>query len=164
MNQFAGTRAAWALVVVALVGLIGFASLSGESDVSAGERAEALNDQFACPTCDGQSVAESNAAVARTIRLFIADEIAAGTSDTDIRNALVQSYGTEVLLNPPASGIATLVWVLPVLAIVGGCAVVFSAISRNNLGSADPTADDEALVAELMNPKSADDPVPESDG
>lgn len=154
MSQFAGTRAAWAFVVIALVGLIGFASLAGTSDVSDGERAEALNDQFACPTCDGQSVAESNAAVAATIRQFIRDEIAAGTSNTDIRNALVQSYGTEVLLNPPSSGIATLVWVLPVLAIVGGAAVVFSAVNRNS-GSADPTAEDEALVAELMNEQDA---------
>lgn len=157
MSQFAGTRASWAFVVVALVGLIAFASLGGDDDQSAGERAEALYDKFACPTCDGQSVAESNAAVAATIREFIRDEVAAGTSDTDIRNALVQGYGTEVLLNPPASGIATLVWVLPVLVLVGGSAVVFNAVSRNNLGSADPTAEDEALVAELL--ESASDEV-----
>lgn len=150
MKQFAGTRASWAVVLFALVGLVAFASLSAETDKSPGERAEALYDRFACPTCDGQSVAESNAAVAATIRQFIRDEVAAGTSDTDIRNALVQSYGTEVLLNPPGEGIATLVWVLPILVIVGGSAVVFSAISRNSAGSVDPTSEDEALVAELL--------------
>jgi len=142
-------KPAWILIFVALVGLVAFASIGNGDSLDAGERAEALNDQFACPTCDGQSVAESNAAVAATIRQFIEDEIAAGATDVDIRNALVNSYGTEVLLNPPADGIAILVWVLPVVVLAGGAGVVFSAVGKAG-GSANPTAADERLVAELL--------------
>jgi cytochrome c-type biogenesis protein CcmH len=129
--------------------LLAVATFAGGGAITDGERAEALNDQFACPTCDGQSVAESNAAVAATIRQFIRDEIDAGATDTDIRNALIQAYGTEVLLNPPSSGVATLVWVLPVLVLVGGSAIVVSSVTRNRARSADPSAEDERIVAEL---------------
>ncbi|MFW2383318.1 MAG: cytochrome c-type biogenesis protein [Acidimicrobiales bacterium] len=150
MKRFsAGSREAWAFVLVSLIVLLAIATFAGDGAVTDGERAEALNDQFACPTCDGQSVAESNAAVAATIRQFIRDEIDAGATDTDIRNALIDAYGTEVLLNPPSSGVATLVWVLPVLVLVGGSAIVASSITRNRTGSADPSADDKRIVSEL---------------
>ena len=155
MNLTACSRAAWALVAVALLGLLSFASLDTDNTVDPGERAEALNDLFACPTCDGQSVAESNAGVAATIRQFIRDEIAAGATDTDIRNALVNSYGTEVLLNPPSDGVATLVWMLPVLVLTAGVAVVTVTVRRSS-GSADPTAADERLVAELLDQQRAE--------
>jgi cytochrome c-type biogenesis protein CcmH len=137
------------LVLVSLVVLLSIATFAGDGSITDGERAESLNDLFACPTCDGQSVAESNAAVAATIRQFIRDEIDAGATDTDIRNALVQAYGTEVLLNPPSTGVATLVWVLPVLVLVGGSAIVASSVTRNRVRSVDPSAEDERIVAEL---------------
>lgn len=156
----AGSREAWAVVAVSLVALIGIASFGGSGSITDGERAEALNDQFACPTCDGQSVAESNAASAATIRQFIRDEIAIGASDQEIRDDLVRAYSTEVLLNPPASGIATLVWVLPVLVMVGGSAIVVNAVSQNRgTGSADPTAADEAIVAQLLSGDEPDRPM-----
>lgn len=150
MSRFAaGSKGAWAFVLASLIVLLAIAAFDSGGAITDGERAESLNDQFACPTCDGQSVAESNAAVAATIRQFIRDEIDAGASDTDIRDALVQAYGTEVLLNPPSGGVATLVWVLPVLVLVGGAAIVASSITRNRAASADPSAEDEQLVAEL---------------
>ncbi|NNE96669.1 MAG: cytochrome c-type biogenesis protein CcmH [Acidimicrobiales bacterium] len=149
MRRFApGSVEAWVFIVVSLVALISVASFAGGGAVNDGERAEILNDQFACPTCDGQSVAESNAAVAATIRQFIRDEVAAGSSDTEIRDALVQSYGTEVLLNPPSSGVATLVWVLPVVVLAGGAGIVIASLTRGRTVAA-PTAADERLVAEL---------------
>lgn len=150
MSRFAaGSKGAWAFVLASLIVLLAIATFDSGGAITDGERAESLNDLFACPTCDGQSVAESNAAVAATIRQFIRDEIDAGASDTDIRDALVQAYGTEVLLNPPSGGVATLVWVLPVLVLVGGAAVVASSITRNRAASADPSAEDEQIVAEL---------------
>lgn len=150
MKKFSpASNEAWVFVLVSLIVLLAIATFGGGGAITDGERAEALNDQFACPTCDGQSVAESNAAVAATIRQFIRDEIDAGATDTEIRDDLVQAYGTEVLLNPPSSGIATLVWVLPVLVLVGGFAIVVSSITRNRTPSVDPTAEDEQIVAEL---------------
>ena len=150
MSRFsAGSKEAWSFVAVSLVVLLAIASFGGGGAITDGERAEALNEQFACPTCDGQSVSESNAAVAATIRQFIRDEINAGATDTEIRDALVQAYGTEVLLNPPASGVAALVWVLPVLVLVGGSAIVVASITRGRTSSDDPSAEDERIVADL---------------
>jgi cytochrome c-type biogenesis protein CcmH len=147
----AASTEAWIFLAVSFIGLIGLATFADGGPVSSEERIQSLAGQYACPTCRGQSVAESNAAVASTIREFIRTEVSAGASDTDIRDALIRAYGGEVLLTPPSDGVATLIWVLPVLVIVGGFALVFSSVwrSRAGPGPPEPTADDEALVESL---------------
>ena len=152
MTRFrAASREAWAFVLVSLVVLIGVATFAAREPVTAGERIQSLADQYACPTCKGQSVAESNAAVASTIREFIQTEVNAGATDTQIRNALVRGYGEGILLNPPATGWNSLIWILPVLALVGGFAIVGSSIlaARKRSGPSEPSAEDAALVEQL---------------
>lgn len=152
MRRFApGSREAWGFVLVSLVALISLASFSTTGPETPEERIQELADQYACPQCQGQSVAESNAAVARNIVEFISDEVYAGSTDTQIRDDLVRGYGTEVLLNPPSSGWNSLIWILPVLVLVGGTAIVASSIAsaRSRSGSLDPTAAEEALVQQL---------------
>ena len=152
MTRFrAASREAWVFVLVSLVVLIGAATFAAGEPVTADQRIQSLADQYACPTCKGQSVAESNAAVASTIREFIRTEVNAGATDTQIRDALVRGYSEGILLNPPATGWNSLIWILPVLALVGGFAIVGSSIlaARNRSGSAEPSAEDAALVEQL---------------
>jgi cytochrome c-type biogenesis protein CcmH len=82
------------------------------------ERARNLAETVACPTCDGQSVAESDAAASRGIRTLIAERIDQGASDDAIRDELVATWGESILLTPDSSGVGGLVWVLPVAALV----------------------------------------------
>ena len=92
------------------------------------ERARNLAETIACPACDGQSVAESDAAASRGIRTLIAERIDQGASDDAIRAELVATWGESILLTPDSSGVAGLVWVLPVVALVlalAGVAYVF---------------------------------------
>lgn len=152
MSRFqAASREAWAFVLVSLVVLVLIATFAVGDPPSTDERIQDLADQYACPTCKGQSVAESNAAVATTIREFIRTEVNAGATDTEIRDALVRGYGEGVLLNPPATGWNALIWILPVMVLVGGSAIVASSVlaARKRSGSADPTAEDAALVEQL---------------
>ncbi len=121
---------AWAAVLAAAVALLAVATFTGGGVETDAERIQRLQESFACPECRGESVADSNAAVAATIRQFIANEVAAGATDTEIRNDLLRAYEARVLLNPPAEGLATLLWVLPVLAAVGGAAVVATLATR----------------------------------
>lgn len=93
-------------------------------------------------------MSESNAAVAATIRQFISDEVTAGSTDREIRDQLLSAYEARVLLNPPAEGITTLVWVLPVMLVVIGAVGVAAAITRNRGPGREPSAEDRALVAE----------------
>jgi cytochrome c-type biogenesis protein CcmH len=92
------------------------------------ERARNLAETVACPACDGQSVAESDAAASRGIRTLIAERIDQGASDDAIRDELVATWGESILLTPDGSGVGGLVWVLPVAALVlalSGVAYVF---------------------------------------
>jgi cytochrome c-type biogenesis protein CcmH len=137
---------AWVAILVAAVGLLTVASVDQGGRETDGERIQRLSASFACPECRGQSVSDSNAAVAVNIRDFIADEVAAGSSDEEIRDQLVAAYDASVLLNPPASGIATLVWVLPVVLVMLGAVALAAAVTRNRGATRAVTDDDAGLV------------------
>jgi len=145
----------WVAVLTAATALLAVAAVDGggiETDV---ERIGRLSDSFACPQCQGQSVAESNAAVAATIRQHIADQVAVGATDDEIRDELIQAYGVRVLLNPPASGFASLVWVLPVVLLAAGAAAIAAMLSRRPRGPDDVSAADRDLVERARAARSA---------
>ena len=121
---------AWIGILVAVVALLAVSVLDQGGAETDSERIQRLSESFACPECSGESVAESNAAVSATIRQFIAEEVTAGSTDTEIRDQLVSNYGAAVLLNPPADGFAALIWILPVIVVVFGAMGAGLAFSR----------------------------------
>lgn len=142
----------WLIIAVVATALLTIATFGGSTTRSDGERVQHLSERFACPVCDGQSVAESNAAVASTIREFIAIEVNAGSTDSEIRDDLIQAYGTAVLMTPPANGAALMVWILPIAVLVFGTAGIFGAARRGRIKAAQATSEDFALVEEAMHP------------
>ena len=144
-------RLAWIGLAVSALVLLSVAAFGDQDPTTDPERVQALSESFACPECDGQAVAESNAAVAANIREFIRDEVAAGSSDTEIRDALLESYGTDVLLNPPAEGFSALVWILPVVVMVLGTAGLVAVIRRRPTATRNASEADTALVAEARS-------------
>jgi cytochrome c-type biogenesis protein CcmH len=124
------------------------------------ERARNLAETIACPACDGQSVAESDAAASRGIRSLIAERIEAGASDDAIRDELVGTWGESILLTPDSSGVAGLVWVIPVAALVVALAAIAFAFRRwRSAPSAQSTPADRELVDRALA-----GPAPEGDG
>lgn len=95
-------------------------------------------------------MSESNAAVSVTIRQFIRNEVTKGSTDEEIRDALVTSYTSKVLLNPPGEGFSSLIWILPVMVFIGGGAGVGWTVNRSRGGSRDATDADRKLVAEAQ--------------
>ena len=140
----------WLLIAVASTALLAIATFSGNPQLSDGERVQYLSERFACPVCDGQAVSESNAAVASTIREFIAVEVNKGSTDTEIRDELVQSYGTSVLMTPPSDGAAVLVWILPIGVLVFGMVGIAEAARRGRIKAAHATKEDFELVAQSL--------------
>ena len=108
----------WLVLAVVLVVALAVGVADSGGPTTPEERARHLADTVACPVCDGQSVAESDAAPSRAIRTLIAERIEQGASDDAIRDELVASWGESVLLTPDSSGVAGLVWILPVVALV----------------------------------------------
>ena len=118
----------WVLMAVVLVGALAYGLRPDDSPRTTEERVHELASTTRCPTCRSQSVAESDAPIAREIRDDIRRRVERGESDDEIRDFLVGRFGQDVLLTPPASGVAGLVWVIPVAALVlagGGLALAF---------------------------------------
>ncbi len=150
----------WAALVLVLVGALIWGA-GDDEPLDAGERTQRLQREIACPQCDGQSVAESNAPVADTIQRFIADQIERGSSDEEIRDQLVASYGRRVLLEPGRGGFVGLVWILPIvglLAGLGGLAWAFRSWRGTELAA--PSDGDRELVEEARH----HEPEPPGDG
>lgn len=137
--------------VVVVLGALAVGAARSDGPVTDAERASAIAGTVRCPTCRGQSVASSDAPAAAQIRAEIDRRVAAGEGDDQIRAALVAAYGDGILLNPPASGVAGLVWALPVAGFVLAAAALGLALRRwRALPAGAATEDDRRLVAEAM--------------
>jgi cytochrome c-type biogenesis protein CcmH len=118
---------------IALLAIILGALLVGTSDsgtTTDSERVQSIAESVRCPTCRGQSVADSDAPAAANVRKDIERRVADGQTDDEIRSALAARFGDGILLTPPRSGVAGLVWVLPVLALAGAAGGLFLAFRR----------------------------------
>ena len=122
-------RVSWlALGIVVIAAL--FVGTRQEGTKTDEERAAAIAETIACPACNGQSVASSDAIASQNIRTEIARRVADGESDDAIRAAFADRFGEDILLNPPRSGAAALVWVIPVVAVVVAAAGLTIAFRR----------------------------------
>lgn len=119
---------AWIAVFVVAGGALIYGMVDEGPPRTSADRAYALAQDFGCPVCQGQSVAESDVPVARNIRREIRVWVDEGRDDDFIRTELVDNFGEDIDYTPSASGITSLVWILPVVALAGaiaGLAVTF---------------------------------------
>ncbi len=139
----------WLLVGVAVATMLAFGVVDGRDDRTNAERAHDIGATIACPQCVGQSVVESDVAIAREIRAEIGRLVVAGHSDDDIRARFAERYGDWVILTPSTSGVSGLVWVIPVVGLVVGSGLLAVTLTRWRRASASDEAvsdEDRALV------------------
>jgi cytochrome c-type biogenesis protein CcmH len=75
-----------------------------------------LEGEIMCPVC-GTTLDQSDAAVARQMKMFIRSRIAAGESKSQIEDRLVAKFGEQVLAAPPKKGFNLLAWLLPLVGL-----------------------------------------------
>jgi cytochrome c-type biogenesis protein CcmH len=119
-------------------------------------RARALSTNLRCLVCQNQSIDDSDAPLARDLRLLVRERLVAGDSDTDVTRFLVARYGEFVLLRPPIGAHTILLWLTPLLllgAAAGGIAWRLAA-ARTRAGPvpAPLSADEQRRLAGLLNP------------
>lgn len=127
MSGITRARWPWIVLVALLAGGLAVAVVGDSGPQTTAERARGLAEGIKCPTCQGQSVADSNATAARSIRTEIARRMESGETDDEIRDYIVGLY-PDSSLTPPRTGVAGLVWFLPValfVGAVGGLIAVF---------------------------------------
>ena len=83
-------------------------------------RARDLSRELRCMVCQNQSIDDSEAPLARDLRLLVRERIAAGDSDNQVIDFLVARYGEFVLLKPRFNPHTLVLWLLPPLALAGG--------------------------------------------
>ncbi len=115
------------------------------SDPSLEARARALSQELRCLVCQNQSIDDSDAPLARDLRLLLRERLKNGDSDRQVMDFLVARYGEFVLLKPPLSWHTALLWLTPGLLLAGGIIGLAVAIRRR---IARPPAPNEALTAE----------------
>lgn len=125
-------------------------------------RARVLSQELRCMVCQNQSIDDSEAPLARDLRLLVRERIAAGDSDAQVIDFLVARYGEFVLLKPRLERQTLLLWLLPPLALAGGGIALWLHSRRrtkSSLGEAtvNLTPDEEARLAALI----ADEAPPE---
>jgi len=122
----------WAWIALGVVVVVALAIVVWpHGEQSAAARAHNLETQLKCPECEGLSVADSNAPTSLAIRADIKKRIRQGQNDDVIRQAYVDRYGEQILLQPQGSGISLLVWVLPVVVLVVGAFGIGFVLARN---------------------------------
>jgi len=125
-------RLPWIVIAVATVVTLAVASTRSGTDSTPEARASALAREIRCAECVGQSVAESNSSSSIAQRDEIARLIAAGQTDDQVRTAFVDTYGSDILLLPDATGVNSVIWVIPIAVGVIGCGALFVRLRRRN--------------------------------
>ena len=117
------------------------------------ERARGLSQGLRCLVCQNQSIDDSDAPLARDLRLLVRERIAAGDSDSDVLDFVVARYGEFVLLKPRFNARTYLLWAVPALVLIAGGLIVLL-----NIRKAKATSVPEALteaekerLAEIVN-------------
>lgn len=115
-------------------------------------RARALSAELRCLVCQNQSIDDSDASLAQDLRKLVRERLVAGESDAQVRAFLVARYGDFVLLKPPVNVQTSLLWGLPVLALIAGGFAAFRLFRRKaELSTAAPlSADEQAKLDALL--------------
>jgi cytochrome c-type biogenesis protein CcmH len=101
------------------------------SDPQLETRARALSRELRCMVCQNQSIDDSEAPLARDLRVLVRERLRAGDSDSQVLDFLVARYGAFVLLRPPFEWHTALLWLAPLAVLLaGGLSLVFLARKR----------------------------------
>jgi cytochrome c-type biogenesis protein CcmH len=101
-------------------------------------RARELSRELRCMVCQNQSIDESEAPLARDLRLLVRERLSKGDTDQQVLNFLVARYGEFVLLKPPLESRTFILWALPPVALLAGAAGLFFALRRRRTGQLEP--------------------------
>src|SRR5499426_467953 len=128
------------------------------SDPALETRARALSKELRCMVCQNQSIDDSDAPLARDLRLLVRERLKAGDNDSQVIDFLVARYGEFVLLKPRFSAHTALLWLGPAAVLLVGAFGLFLIARRRRVdsdaaGTDGPqlTAAEEARLSEILH-------------
>ncbi|MBG0809705.1 cytochrome c-type biogenesis protein CcmH [Methylosinus sp. H3A] len=94
-------------------------------------RARAIASELRCLVCQNQSIDDSDAPLAKDLRVIVRERLKDGASDAQVRDYVVARYGDFVLLRPPVKPETLLLWAAPAIALLGGAWAIYAAVRRD---------------------------------
>jgi cytochrome c-type biogenesis protein CcmH len=114
-------------------------------------RAREISKELRCLVCQNESIDDSNAGLAKDLRILVRERVKAGDTDQQVLDFLVARYGDFVRLRPPFDLQTAMLWLSPlVILVAGGIGIGIAARRRRASASAALSAEEEKRVAELL--------------
>lgn len=110
------------------------------------KRARQISKNLRCVVCQNQSIDDSDAELARDLRLLVRERLLQGESDTEVVNFVVNSYGDFVLLKPPMKATTYVLWFGPIF--LAGCGILATVVFIRRRAHADVTAKKPAALSD----------------
>jgi cytochrome c-type biogenesis protein CcmH len=122
------------------------------SDPVLEKRAREISAGLRCLVCQNQSIDDSDAPLARDLRLLVRQRLTEGDSDAEVRGYLVARYGDFILLKPPFEAGTLLLWVTPFAVLAGGAIVLALRARRSPRATGERlSAEEEAQLAGILD-------------
>jgi cytochrome c-type biogenesis protein CcmH len=146
------------LAVIALLCLLAAPAVAVQpdeilKDPALEARARALSQELRCMVCQNQSIDDSDAPLAKDLRVLVRERLTAGDSDRQVIDFLVARYGEFVLLRPRLNAHTLLLWVAPFAAIIAGAIGLIMFLRRRRAeepAAAMLSAEEQRRIAELL--------------
>ena len=146
MNWFMRHR--WAFLVVLLISSNAWAALPDEmlKDPTLEARARVISQDLRCLVCQNQSIDDSNAPLARDLRIIVRERLTAGDSNEQVFGYVVARFGNYVLLKPPLQSDTFMLWASPFIILVLALGIAFNYFRKR------PSMEDhEGIDPDTMN-------------
>ncbi len=149
------------MIRLAFIFVLVFSSLAGAvepdeilADPVLEARARDLSAELRCLVCQNQSIDDSDAPLARDLRILVRERLVAGDSNGEIRSFLVARYGEFVLLKPAMSLANLLLWLTaPVVLLIGAAAAIWRVRKSATRTEADLSDEEERALAKILDDK-----------
>src|ERR1043165_6775340 len=138
-----GWSVRFVLVVLALLGATPVHAVQVDEvlpDPALETRARAISHELRCMVCQNQSIDDSEAPLARDLRLLVRERLKAGDSDTQVVDFMVARYGEFVLLRPPVNWHTAILWGTPLAILIAGLVAIGFSVRRRSAGTLLPVA------------------------
>lgn len=108
------------------------------ADSALEKRTSAVASRLRCPVCQGESIEDSPAELAREMRSLVRDQLREGKTPDEVEAYFVARYGEWILLEPQMTGLNVMLWMFPVLVVLGGLALVAVLVRKWSAGQEKP--------------------------
>lgn len=147
------TRARWLVVIAVLAVALAVAWGARPHPLTAADRVDGIAAELRCPVCQGLSVQDSPSQTARAMKDLVAQRVAEGRTDDEIRAEFQRSYGDWILLSPALLSSSGLVWLAPLAVVIVGALFTLDrarATGAPGAPAAEPTADEVRELRDLV--------------